>query len=205
MEIEDTGETITPSEQLQEGFTPAPIPPLALDGGPVLEPAPLFLPVIAESLCDQGPCRHRHRLAVATDAERGADGEEHQRPKIGPDGEPIVKHQEPDVIAWNGEMRPGRVIYETESYTPVTITRLCYPSPGVKIELGEDEPICECSLWDPEDPDSEEARARDQRRQVFRAREALAKASSGNKTSADVEDLNFEGSGGSHRLIRGKK
>lgn len=193
MEIIDNSESIVPSEQLQEGFVPSSMPPPAPDGGPELEPAPLHLPILVESQCDRGPCRHRHRLTVAVDAAMPLRGGSLERPKLDEQGEPIIKGHEPDVMGWDGAMRPGLPVYETETYTPVNVTRVCYPAPGVKIELGEDEPIHECSLWDPEDPEDVEVVARERRRAAYAQRMG----------SADVEDLNREGD--ESLRTRGKK
>ena len=190
MEITDSDATIAPSEDLIERFEPSQIPPIAPDGGPILEPAPVYLPVLTKSLCDRGPCRHRHVLAASMEAAEPMDGGSLERPKLGPDGEPIVKLMEPDITNWKGELVPGRVIYETEPYVPKQVTRLCYPSPGVRIELGEDEPVLECSLWDPEDPADPDVIARERRRAAYITREA--------SRAADVEDLNREDSADSH-------
>lgn len=196
MEIIDSDATIEPREQLAESFAPSDLPPLAADGGFEDDPAPLRLPVLSDPICDRGPCRHRHVLKVAVEAGEPLDGGSHERPKLGPDGEPIIKYVEPDVIGWDGTPRPGRTIYETEAYTPMQVTRVCYPAPGVKIELGEDEPIAECSLWDPECPDDPDTHARRVRRLKYEQREKEAKALEDAKRAAapapDVEDLNRE-------------
>jgi hypothetical protein len=189
VEIIDNDATIEPKDRLQDGFAPANLPPAAPDGGPIPEAAPIYLPVVTVSLCDRGPCRRRHLFTASMEAMTPEDGSELERPKLDERGEPIVKRIEPDVIAWNGETRPGQTIYETEPYTPRQVIRACYPSPGVKIELGEDEPVLECSLWDPEDPTDLEVLAREARRARYLASDAAS--------AADVEDLNREDSAAS--------
>jgi hypothetical protein len=196
VEIIDNDATIEPRDRIQEGFVPANLPPMAPDGGPIPEAAPRYLPVVTKSLCDRGPCRKRHLFAASMEAAEPTDGSPLERPKLDEDGEPIIKHQEPDVLGWNGEMVPGRTIYETEPYTPLQMVRACYPAPGVKIELGEDEPVLECSLWDPEDPTDLEVIARERRREKYLASDAAQ--------AADVEDLNREGLADS-RLPNGLK
>lgn len=168
MEVIDSEAVIEPSEELIESFEPAKMPPLGPDGGPTLEPAGPFLRVVTDSQCDRGPCRHRHVLLTAMDAERPMDGSGLERPRRGPDGEPVIKYIDDD----------GREIYETEPWTPLERHRYCYPSPGVRIELDASEAVHECSLWDPEDPDALETLARDRRRQDFheRAEEAAVAA-----------------------------
>jgi len=184
VEISDNDATVEPTNRLIEDFEPSGMPPLAPDGGPILEPAPVYLPVIVESLCDRGPCRHRHVLGTAMEAAEPMDGSALERPKRDANGELVIKLVEPDVTNWKGETVPGRTIYETEPHVPKVVSRICYPSPGVRIELGEDEPVLECSRWDPEDPADPEVVAREARRAAFLAREAA--------TTADVEDLNRE-------------
>jgi hypothetical protein len=181
VEISDSDQTITPHDQLQESFEPAPLPPAAADGGPALEAAPLYLPIVTETLCDRGPCRHRHLFTCAMEAGEPMDGSAIERVKIGADGNPIVIGHHPDVKAWDGSVRAGAPIFATEPYVPKQLFRVCYAAPGVKIELSEDEPIYECSLWDPEDPDDPDTAARDRRRQRYATRHA-----------PDVEDLNHE-------------
>ena len=186
MEISDNDATVEPTNRLIEDFEPSQMPPLAPDGGPILEPAPVYLPVLAQSWCDRGPCRHRHVLASAMEAAEPTDGSSLERPKRDANGELVVKYVEPDVTNWEGKLVPGRTIYETEPHVPKMVSRLCYPSPGVRIELGEDEPVLECSLWDPEDPADPEVVAREARRAAYLARET--------SQAADVEDLNREDS-----------
>lgn len=199
MEIIDSDATIEVREQLAESFVPSDLPPLAPDGGFVDEPAPFRLPIVADSICDRGPCRRRHVIKVAVEAAEGLEGGAHERPKLDSFGEPIIKYIEPDVINWEGKPVPGQTIYETEAYVPMQMTRVCYPSPGVKIELGEDEPVAECSLWDPEDPDDADTRARkvrrlkyEQRQAALRAAEEVAQRARDAAGEPDVEDLNRE-------------
>jgi hypothetical protein len=179
MDAIDSEAVVTPREELIDSFEPAPLPPAAPDGGPDLEPAPFFLPVIAETQCDQGPCRHRHLLLTAMDAAQPQDGSALERPRLDERGEPIVKYVEDDGTDI------GRPIFETEPWTPLQKHRYCYPSPGVRIELDSEEPVSECSRWDPEDPTDPETAAREARRAAYRARER-----DGDASLFDVEDLN---------------
>lgn len=65
----------TPTDRLSNGFTPAPLPPAAPDGGPQLEPAPTG-PISAGpiSRCQLGPCRHYHELFSELDDQKPLDG-----------------------------------------------------------------------------------------------------------------------------------
>lgn len=67
---------IDPTDRLVSGFGGSPSPPVAPDGGPHLEPAPLGLPVIAPiPRCELGPCRNFHRMTTKVDAQDPLDGE----------------------------------------------------------------------------------------------------------------------------------
>lgn len=57
------------------GFSPAPMPPIAADGGPQLEPATVAeLGVAPISLCELGPCVHLHRITNRIDSQEPLDG-----------------------------------------------------------------------------------------------------------------------------------
>lgn len=56
-------------DELAEGFTPTPLPPVAPDGGlelPKMREAPRHPP----RLCEQGPCRHYHTFKIQLDAQK---------------------------------------------------------------------------------------------------------------------------------------
>jgi hypothetical protein len=58
------------AERLTTQFTPSQMPPLAPDGGLLLEPAAIDpLSAGEESLCAVGPCRHFHELVLSIDAQ----------------------------------------------------------------------------------------------------------------------------------------
>lgn len=168
VEARGTATKIDATTHLQDGYEPAPMPPPAPDGGPVL-PAARSLRVIREvALCDQGPCRYQHVHTGKVDAQMPLDGSPLVRPKLDAFGEPIRKATEPD----------GTPIWETEEYTPKERIRSCYPAAGVVLELSADEPITECNRWDPEDDFDYQIRRRDQRRAKFRQRMSAASPAS---------------------------
>lgn len=56
-------------------FSPAPLPPVAADGGPELAPAPVSsLRVLPITRCDLGPCRHLHVITNQIDSQQPLDG-----------------------------------------------------------------------------------------------------------------------------------
>lgn len=58
------------ANRLSESFVASQMPPVAPDGGLLLEPAPLDgLVEEEESLCAVGPCRHFHELVLSLDAQ----------------------------------------------------------------------------------------------------------------------------------------
>lgn len=58
------------ADRLSTQFTASQMPPVAPDGGLLLEPAPLnALPEAEESLCSVGPCRYFHELTLSLDAQ----------------------------------------------------------------------------------------------------------------------------------------
>lgn len=61
---------VTPTERLLKGWSPAPLPPVAADGGLQLESLPKSLPQVAPiPICELGPCHHYHRVATRMDAQ----------------------------------------------------------------------------------------------------------------------------------------
>lgn len=57
------------------GFAPAPLPPIAADGGPALDPAPLAqLERAPISRCELGPCVHLHTIVNKIDSQEPLDG-----------------------------------------------------------------------------------------------------------------------------------
>jgi hypothetical protein len=105
-------------DDLQDGIDAAPMPAMAPDGGlaftparPIVEPPP--------RMCELGPCRHYHRLAVQMDAanpmsERRSDGS-------------VVHHAR---------------LFHTQ------VSHYCYPDVGIETELGS-LPVIECNRWVP--------------------------------------------------------
>lgn len=58
------------SDRLVATFTPADLPPIGPDGGPILSPATLTeLRILPPSVCGIGPCRHFHVLVTSLDAQ----------------------------------------------------------------------------------------------------------------------------------------
>lgn len=69
------------ADRMAEGFTPTSMPPLGPDGAPVFTPASLEpLPLVADSLCQLGPCRYYHELVTSFDAQEPL-GEETGAPR----------------------------------------------------------------------------------------------------------------------------
>lgn len=57
------------------GFVPAPLPPMAPDGGPVPQSAPTSpLRVLPISRCALGPCRHLHEITHKIESAEPMDG-----------------------------------------------------------------------------------------------------------------------------------
>lgn len=163
MEIQGSAEPVDTQDNLIDDFEPAHVA-IAGDGGPEMEPAPLFLPVVTESLCDRGPCRHLHCTREEMDAARPSDGSENTRPVLDENGDPIVVGTHDD----------GSPIYQQEVWRPSKSNRFCYPAAGVWLDLSANAPVLECSRWDPEDPDDPETRARENRRARYLAMSGAA-------------------------------
>lgn len=105
-------------DDFQDGIDAAPMPAMAPDGGLAFTPArPISEP--PPRLCEVGPCRHYHRLAVQMDAANPMS-ERH------PDGS-VVHHAR---------------LFHTQ------VSHYCYPDVGIETELGS-LPVIECNRWVP--------------------------------------------------------
>src|SRR6185295_2340607 len=92
-------------DDLQDGVESAALPPMAPDGGLELEPAePLDDP--PPRLCEAGPCRHYHRMAVQMDAQN-----------------PMAERRDGQLV------RHARVFH-------TTVSHYCYPDVGIETNLG---------------------------------------------------------------------
>lgn len=134
------GKHKAPIEQY-EGIEPAPLPPIAPDGG--LMPGPIGSPPSVPAatpktfVCLRGPCRHYWELVtfMAAGNPSGTFGEDGLRD---PDtGKPIA--------------------------LPRQINRTCLAHPGTETELTEDM-VYDCNLWDPIVPGERLARDKNRRR-----------------------------------------
>lgn len=170
----ETAARIDGTSRLTDAYEPSPLE-LGPDRMPIL-PRIVALPTLDErAVCDRGPCRHRHVYTGNVEAMRPRDGSPLTRPKLGPDGQPIVLRREAD----------GTEVYVTEPWEPREVTRACYPAAGVVIELSADQPVLECSRWDPEDPDDYQVRAREERRRAYQERTARARATAAGEIGND--------------------
>ncbi|HEY4266727.1 MAG TPA: hypothetical protein VGM94_00915 [Galbitalea sp.] len=62
-------------DDLTDGFTPSPLPPLGPDGSLLFTDSQTQgSPRLAPRMCEQGPCVHYHRLETQLDAETPRDG-----------------------------------------------------------------------------------------------------------------------------------
>lgn len=111
-------------DSLQEGFEPAPLPPIGPDGAVTIPPL-RRMPVAAPSLCQAGPCIHYHRFVTQLEAARPIANE------LGEHGQLV------------GDAPEMPVHVQTHHY--------CYPTTGVETELGS-LPVVECNKWAPVDP-----------------------------------------------------
>lgn len=111
-------------DELQDGWEPSPMPPVAPDGS-------LELPKLRvvnnppPRLCEAGPCRHYHRFAIQLEAQS-----------------PIGAR-----IQGDGDQH-GRIVGEAAGEFRVQVHHYCYPTAGVETALGE-LPVMSCSLWEP--------------------------------------------------------
>lgn len=124
--------TIEPHSDLQEGFEPAPVPPIGADGGPIIQPQRSDPPA-RPSLCQAGPCRNYHRLVTQVDAENPRAV---RLPIVLPEGTPGAQ-QTPQ-----GTLYRAPAVFHTETH------HYCYPNPGIEMNLGT-LPVVECNRWDP--------------------------------------------------------
>jgi hypothetical protein len=120
--------TQDPREELQDGFELAP-PPSEQAMQPERPPA-------RPRLCEAGPCKHYHRLAVQVDAAQpGAV----RTPVALPDGTP------------GAQSVPGGTVYQAAPAFHVQVHHYCYPDVGIEMPLG-DLPVTECNRWEPRAP-----------------------------------------------------
>lgn len=108
-------------DELQEGWDPAPLPPVAPDGGIEIQ----SLRVAAQappSLCEAGPCRHYHVFQMELDVQKPLADRVERGTLIG---------APPDIP----------VVVQTQKY--------CYPDVGIELgPLGEHN-IMSCNRWSP--------------------------------------------------------
>ncbi len=108
----------TLADGMADGIDAAPMPAQAPDGGLAFEPARPKLPP-PPRLCEAGPCRHYHRLAVQIDA---ANAMAEQR-------------------------EDGTVVHHARSFF-TEVQHYCYPDVGIETVLGS-MPVLECNRWVP--------------------------------------------------------
>lgn len=121
--------TQDPNEDLQDGFEVGPMAPPGADGGVSIADPPPPHP----RLCEAGPCRHYHRLAVQVDeTQPGAI----RVPIALPGGMPGV------------QAVPGGSVYRPPGAFHVQVHHYCYPDVGIEMPLG-DVPVTECNRWEP--------------------------------------------------------
>jgi len=119
-------------DEMQEGFEPAPLPPIAADGAPVLTPIE-SVPPPRPSLCRAGPCKNYHCFQIQTDSE---DPRPVKVPGTLPPGTPRA-FEVPDGTLYRS---PRSFHVETHHY--------CYPTTGVEMKLGS-LPVITCNRWHP--------------------------------------------------------
>jgi predicted Zn-ribbon and HTH transcriptional regulator len=124
--------TIDPHSDLQEGFEPAPAPPIGPDRSPIIQPQRSDPPA-RPSLCRAGPCRNYHRFVTQVDAENPRAV---PLPIVLPEGTPGAQ-QTPQ-----GTLYRAPAVFHTETH------HYCYPDPGIEMNLGA-LPVVECNRWDP--------------------------------------------------------
>jgi len=124
--------TTVPPGQLQEGFEPAPAPPIGPDGAPIMSQPRPPLPA-RPRLCEAGPCAHYHRLEIQVDAENpGARKVPVRLPVLSPGMEAA---------------RDG-TIYRAPAVFHTAVEHYCYPDVGIEMVLGPT-PVVECNRWVP--------------------------------------------------------
>lgn len=113
--------TIDVQDELQDDFEVGALPPIGPDGAPEI-PALRKMTAPPPRLCEAGPCRNYHRLAIQMDVTRPIAG------ALEPGGKLV------------GEAPPQPFFVQVHHY--------CYPSPGIETQLG-DLPVMECNRWEP--------------------------------------------------------
>lgn len=124
--------TLDPRSDLQDGFEPAPAPPIGPDGAPIIA-AQQADPPARPSLCLAGPCRNYHQLVTQVDA---ANPSAVRLPVVLPDGTP------------GAEVTLHGTLYRAPAVFHVQTNHYCYPNVGIEIDLGS-VPVVECSRWSP--------------------------------------------------------
>jgi hypothetical protein len=120
--------TQDPRDDFQDGIDPAVTPPQAADGGLELAPIRQALPP-RPRLCDAGPCKNYHRVAVQMDA---ANPYTRRLPIVLPEGTPGAR------------VTPDGTTYTSPGTYHVQVSHYCYPTSGVEMILG-DLPVTECT------------------------------------------------------------
>lgn len=95
-------------------------------------------------LCEQGPCRHYHRLTIQVDAES-------PRAVKTPVRLPLVS----DMVT---EASDGGALYQAPRTFHTEVQHYCYPDTGIETTLGAT-PVVECNRWSP-DPEADDAAER---------------------------------------------
>ena len=108
-------------DDLQEGFDPAPLPPIGPDGALELEP-PRKMPDPPPRMCEAGPCVNYHRFEIQLDVTRPIAERVEEGGKLVGAAPPMPFH--------------------------VRVFHYCYPTPGVETDLG-DMPVLSCNRWQP--------------------------------------------------------
>jgi hypothetical protein len=108
-------------DDLQEGFDPAPLPPIGPDGALELEP-PRKMPDPPPRMCEAGPCVNYHRFEIQFDVTRPIAERVEEGGKLVGAAPPMPFH--------------------------VRVFHYCYPTVGVETDLG-DMPVLSCNRWEP--------------------------------------------------------
>lgn len=87
-------------------------------------------------LCEQGPCRHYHRLE--TQVESADPGARRVPVKL-------------PLLPVGAQAVDGGTLYQAPAMFHTAVSHYCYPGVGIEIVLG-DVPVVSCSRWDPSQP-----------------------------------------------------
>lgn len=129
--------TVDPSQELQDGFDPAAVPPLASEGGLELPPVPAARPE-RPSLCHVGPCRRYHRLEIQMDHQQGS-----------PLQLPLGLELPAGTRGVTRDSLGAR--YAAPPTFHVQVSHYCYPDTGIEMPLGA-MPVVKCNRWEPRNP-----------------------------------------------------